>query len=104
MIDPANTVAETYEDNNIVHRTVTVLSAAADQVAPHVDSFMINSGSLATVDRTVKLNTTASDPEPGSGVKSLLFVEYEYSQAANQWVPAQTSGWKDYATAHANFD
>ena len=102
VIDPSNTIAESNESNNVLHRTITALASAADQVAPHVDSFVINNGALDTADRTVLLNTTASDPAPGS-VASLLFLEYEYSQGANQWVPVQASGWLDYASVRANY-
>ena len=102
IIDPSNSIVETNETNNLLQRTITVLAPAADQVAPHVDSFTINNGALDTADRTVRLNTSASDPAPGT-VASLLFLEYEYSQGANQWVPAQSSGWIDYATARADY-
>jgi len=104
VIDPANAIAETYEDNNTVQRMITVLAPASDQIAPHVDSFTINRGATSTADRLVKLDTTASDPAPSSGVAKLLFVEYEYSQAANQWVPVRASNWLDYAATRTNYD
>lgn len=98
-IDPDNTFAESLETNNIVSRTLTVLGQSADEIAPHVDSFSVNGGASQTVSQTVQLDTTASDPDPSSGLKSLLFQEYEYSQSSSQWVPVKNSGWLDYATA-----
>ena len=102
VIDPSNTIPEANEANNLIHHTVTVRTPAVDQLSPHVDSFAINSGALETAGRAVLLNTTASDPAPGT-VASLFFIEYEYSQGANQWVPAQISPWLDYPTTRANY-
>ncbi len=99
VIDPDNAIAETYEGNNTVQRTITVLSPAPDTVAPHVDSFTINDGTATTTDRTVTLRTTATDEEPGTGVAKILFVEFEYSQGAEDWAPVHASAWIDYATA-----
>lgn len=87
----------------MVQRTIAVLPPAADTVAPRVDSFTINNGVGTTTERTVILNTTASDAEPGTGVRKLLFVEYEFSLGANDWVPIRSSGWLDYAAAQANY-
>ena len=103
VIDPGNTVPEALETNNVISRTVTVLSTAADKVAPHVDSFAINDGASVTTSPAVTLDATASDNPGGSGVASLLYLEYEYSQAANQWYPVQNSGWVTYATAQNNY-
>ncbi len=102
VIDPSNTVAETNENNNVVHRTVEVLVPAADEVAPHVDNFTINNGATSTTERQVLLNTTASDPPPGT-VTALLFMEYEYSQGAGQWTLANVSDWVAYETARTNY-
>jgi hypothetical protein len=96
LIDPDNAAAETYETNNHIRRSITVLPPAADQLAPRVESFAINGGALHTDERTVTLNLLASDPEPGSGVTRFLVVEYEFSIAANQWVPVRQSAWLDY--------
>jgi hypothetical protein len=103
VIDPNNAVAETYETNNILHHTVGVLPPAPDEIPPHVDSFTINEDARSTSERQVRLNVTASDEEPSSGLAKLLFVEYEYSEAANQWSPVQNSDWVDYATSHTNY-
>jgi hypothetical protein len=103
VIDPDNVVAETYEDNNTVQRTVSVLPPAPDQEAPHVDSFVINGGASTTAARAIRLDTEASD-EPASGrVAKLLFVEYAFSEGAGQWVPIQWSDWLDYAASHENY-
>ncbi|MFN8490070.1 MAG: CARDB domain-containing protein [Caldilineaceae bacterium] len=105
QIDPDNTVLEGDETNNLIHRAITVLPPDADLTAPHVDSFTINNGATTTNEQTVTLNTTATDPTtppPSSGVESLLFVEYEFSQGAGTWAPTQISNWLPYATAHTN--
>ncbi|MFZ1756757.1 MAG: IPT/TIG domain-containing protein, partial [Caldilineaceae bacterium] len=102
VIDPDNEVAEALETNNVVSRTVTVLGPAADQIAPHVDQFDFG-GNENTTDPLIRLSTAASDPAPGSGVASLLFQEYEYSQGAGQWVPAQNSGWLAYEANRTNY-
>ena len=102
QIDPDNTFAESLETNNIVSRTLTVLGQSADEIAPHVDTFVVNGGASQTVSQTVQFDTSASDPDPSSGLKSLLFQEYEYSQSSSQWVPVKNSGWLDYETARAN--
>jgi hypothetical protein len=103
VIDPGDTISETIETNNVVSRTVTVLAAAADGVAPHVDSFAINDGVSESSLREVTLDATASDNPGGSGVTSLLYLEFEYSQAANQWFPVQNSGWLTYTMAQTNY-
>ena len=103
VIDPGNAIPETAEANNVVSRTVTVAGPTADTIAPHVDSFAINDGASLATSPAVTLDTTASDNPGGSGVASLLYLEYEYSQAANQWYPVQNSGWVTYATAQNNY-
>jgi hypothetical protein len=99
LIDADNAIAETYEHNNQVRRTIVVLPPAADQLAPRVDNFTINGGARRTAERVVTLDTVAADPEPGTGVARLLFVEYEFSQAGNEWTPVQQSPWLDYEAA-----
>jgi hypothetical protein len=103
VIDPDNAILEAIETNNVVSRTLTVLPASPDVVAPHVDSFAMNNGNDETTERTVTLNASASDPNPSSGMKSILYLEFEYNQNAGQWVPTQGSGWLDYASGHAGF-
>ena len=103
VIDPDNLVSESLESNNVVSRTLTVLPEASDQVAPRVDRFTINNGAESTSDLRIHLDTQASDPTPGSEIQSLLYQEFEFSQAANQWVPVRNSGWLDYANSHVNF-
>lgn len=103
IIDPDNQFIETLETNNVISRTVTVLPAAGDQLAPHVDSFVINDGNSSITDLAVSLDTVASDTG-GSGVASLQFVQYQYSRAADLWVPVQNSGWLDYATTQTNYE
>ncbi len=102
VIDPDNEITEALETNNVVSRTVTVLGPAADAIAPHVDEFNFG-GSENTTEPLIRLSTAASDPAPGTGVASLLFQEYEYSQGAGQWVPAQNSGWLAYEANRTNY-
>lgn len=103
VIDPDNLVAEAFENNNRVKRQLTVLPPLPDQVAPRVDSFTINNGARTITSRDVRLNTTVTDEPPSIGVASLLFLEYEFSQGANYWVPARSSGWQNYETSHTNY-
>jgi hypothetical protein len=103
VIDPGNAITETIESNNTVSRTTTVLGPAPDQVAPHVDSFAINDGASSTNSLDVTLDAAASDNPGGSGVASLLYLEFEYSQGAGQWIPVQNSGWVTYTTAYSNY-
>ncbi len=103
VIDPANTIPETTKANNVVRRSVSVMGPAADLIAPHVDSFAIDDGAAVTTQPEVTLDAMASDNTGGSGVASLLYLEFEYSQAAGQWHPVQNSGWLPYATAQSNY-
>lgn len=106
VIDPENVVTEGDESNNRIERSLTVLSAAPDTLAPRVDTFVVNNGAISTTVRTAFLDTTASDPTlppPSSGLGALFFVEYEYSPSAALWVPVQSSGWLAYADAHERF-
>ena len=102
VIDPANNVEESDEDNNTICRSLTVQRAASDQLAPHIDNFTINDGAESTETQQVLLDTTATDPAPSSGMASLLFIEYEFSQGANLWVPAQSSEWLPYEQARTD--
>jgi hypothetical protein len=97
-IDPDNTVSETIETNNTVSTTVTVLPPAGDTTPPVVTLFTINDGVETTDVPTVTLTASAEDNVAGSGMGAILFVEFEFVQAAMQWVPAQTSGWLTYTT------
>ena len=103
VIDPDETITESNEDNNTIKRTLKVLAQRPDQLPPHVDDFTINDGATATDDRQVSLDTQVSDPSPSSGVQSLLFIEYEYSQGASGWLPVRISDWLDYATAQTDY-
>lgn len=103
VIDPDNRITETLEENNTVYRTITVLLLSPDQDAPHVDDFSINDGAASTEQQAVLLNTTASDPEPGSGVAKLRFIEFEYSQGAERWIYANASEWLDYETSRTDY-
>jgi hypothetical protein len=110
VIDPDDAVPETNEDNNVISRTLTALESLPrerDQMAPHVDSFTINDGAETTDSPQVELDASATDyAQEGavpSGVYSLLYIEFEYSQGTGQWVPVRHSGWVDYETARENY-
>ncbi len=103
VIDPDNQFNETLETNNVISRLVTVVPAAGDQVAPQVDSLVINDGNSSITELAVSLDTVASDTG-GSGVASLQFIQYQYNGAADLWVPVQNSGWLDYAAAQTNYE
>jgi hypothetical protein len=103
VIDPDNAVPESNKTNNQVSRTVTVLMDGIDHVAPQVDTFTIDAGAGTTADLQVQLAATASDPPPSSGLASIFFIEFEYSQGAGQWVPVQDSGWVPFVIAQAGY-
>jgi hypothetical protein len=100
VIDPDNQFEESREDNNIIMQTVTVLGPSEDQLGPRVDYFSINDGAKETADLTVSFNVEATDNDGGSGIQSLKFIEYQYSESASIWIPVkQSDQWEDYATA-----
>ena len=110
VIDPDDAVEETNEVNNVISRTVTALEslpAERDQMAPHVDSFFINDGAETTDVPQVELDASATDHAQAgaspSGVASLLYIEFEYSQGTGQWVWVKHSGWVDYETAREDY-
>ncbi len=103
LIDPDDLIAESREDNNRVSRTLVVLKAGDDLVAPHVDNFMVQKGALLTSSRDIKLDATASDPDPSSGLASVYYQEFEYHQGVKSWIPVQQSGWLSFGTATSDY-
>ena len=105
IIDPDETVPESTRANNIVTRTLDVLPPADDGMAPHVDSLTINGGGGQTVTSTqVTLDVTATDPPPGeTGVAQIRYIELEYNQGAQLWVPVQDSHWLNYTLHRSNY-
>jgi hypothetical protein len=93
IIDPDNLVAENDETNNIVERTITVLPAVTDTTPPQIDSF---TATLPTGSTIAALSLTATDS--GTGVNAVMFIEYEFSPSARQWVVVRQSDWLDYQT------
>ena len=103
QIDPNNEFTETKTDNNTVRVDVTVREGGGDEISPVVTSLTVNNGDKETNDRNITLNTEAED-EGGSGVASLFYVEYEYSEAAALWLPVnRTSNWLSYSQAQTNY-
>jgi hypothetical protein len=39
-------------------------------------------------------------PNPRSGLDAIKFIEYEYSLASDNWLPAQQSDWVPYSLAY----
>ncbi|MCB9079558.1 MAG: trypsin-like serine protease [Anaerolineaceae bacterium] len=99
IIDPNNTVAENDETNNVIERTISVLPAAADTTPPQINSFTAALPSDSTI---ATLSVTATDV--GAGVKAVLFIEYEFSPSARQWIVVRQSEWLDYQTAPYNWE
>ena len=104
VIDPADSVAELTNDNNVVSRTVTIRPAGSDIITPPTPGFTINDGSRFTRDRVVRfdLNFDTSDPST-SLPRSVIFVEYIFLQSAGSWVPVQHSGWLPVLVASNGF-
>jgi hypothetical protein len=103
VIDPANSVPEDNETNNIVSRTVTVLGPMADTTPPTISSVQIAGGALTTDSRNVTIVVSASDPEPGSGVRSVLISEFTCSANLGDWAPVADSGWMEYETTPTSY-
>lgn len=104
VIDPTNAVAETFEDNNVITRTVEVLPARSrDVIPPTVAGLVINNGEERTTSRQVYLNATAVDNAGGSGVTHLLYVEYIFNQNTGHWMAVAVSGWVSYAEASTGY-
>jgi hypothetical protein len=93
VIDPDNLIAESDESNNTITRTVSV---AADTGAPVIVSLEINGGAASTNDPAITLRAIAVDPDPGTGVRDIRFVELGYSPALRRWAPVADSGWLLY--------
>jgi hypothetical protein len=100
-IHPDNAVEETIETNNTVSATLTVLPQAVDTTPPVVTSFLISGGAETTAVPSVTLTVSAEDDFGGSGMGSVFFVEFEFVQAAMQWVPVQASGWLSYTSSYS---
>ena len=103
VIDPANTIPETVETNNVLTRTVTILPPLPDTIPPVVQSFRINSGEQQTAQQQVAFNLTAQDNPGGSGIAHVLYIEYIYIYSRGDWVPVASSGWLPYAEAASNY-
>ncbi|MCB0195045.1 MAG: S8 family serine peptidase [Anaerolineae bacterium] len=99
VIDPNNTVAENDETNNIIERTISVLPAVADRTPPQIKSFTATLPANSTL---ATLSVTATDS--GTGVNAVLFIEYEFSPSARQWIAVRQSEWLDYQTASYNWE
>jgi len=100
VIDPDDTVFEINETNNVISRTVMVYpSQDTDNSPPLITSFSINDGAANTTNPLVYLDTTATDDDE---VASLLFVEYEFIQSINDWVPVKIGDWLPYDQSSLN--
>lgn len=104
VIDPADSVAELTNDNNIVSRTVTIRPAGSDIITPPTPGFTINDGSRFTRDRVVRFDLNFDTTDPANSLpRSVIFVEYIFLQSAGSWVPVQHSGWLPVPVASNGF-
>jgi len=103
VIDPDDAVDEDNEANNVISRTVAVLPPLPDTTPPEVDTFTINDGATNTEDRQVRLTVTAHDNPGGSGVASLLYIEYEFIQSIRDWVPVAIGDWLSYDETRTDY-
>jgi len=107
LIDPDGDVSETLEGNNRVISPITVLGSMEDTTPPTVDIFEMNNRAIETTSRDVTLSVSASDPifsVPGTGVRSVYIIEYEYNEGAASWVPVQASDWLTYTSSPFTID
>jgi hypothetical protein len=102
-IDPLDMVEESNEENNLISRTVTILPPLPDTLPPTVDSVVLDDGALQTDRWRVLLDVSASDNPGGSGVESLLIVEYMYNQSGDDWHPVRRSDWLPYEQASTDY-
>lgn len=70
-----------------------------DREPPVVEFFLINDDAAFTESRPVSLTVRARDPEPGTGVESVLFVEFIYNNDIGEWYPVHVSEWLPYREA-----
>jgi hypothetical protein len=99
-VDPNNALTgDTNRDNNIAHRTFTVLSAPRDNRPPTITDFKVDGGEASTSSPEVTLTLAASD-DGGSGLASMLISDRVYSASAEQWVSLQQTGWVTYSPAY----
>jgi hypothetical protein len=109
VIDPEDAFTETpadwAESNNVISRTFTVLPRATDSAPPRMDNFTINDGADQTGETDVWLDANGSEMDLAgqSGVSSIRYEEFEYSQGAKDWIMVHNSGWLDYETSHVNY-
>jgi hypothetical protein len=103
VIDPDNLLGENDEANNTIQRSVRVYPPGEDSTAPQVMDMRINDGASVADAPLVYLNTVAEDEPSGSGIASLLFVEYEYLASRGGWVATTISDWLPYAEAAVEY-
>jgi hypothetical protein len=108
--DPANTVPEGDEGNNVYQRTIVVEPAAApdvDTTKPVVGAISVNGGSTAsTTSRAITVGVEANDPapEPISGLRHAHMIEYVYLSGIGSWVPVAQSGWQPFGSSPQSYD
>lgn len=94
VLDPRNKVVESDETNNLIKRNVTVMPTIVDMDAPIIEKLTVNDGAVTTQSTAISVTVAATDAE--HTVRAIYLVEYEYVRGADEWVPAQWSGWLDY--------
>ncbi len=98
VIDPANTIPEFDEGNNILSYTLTVLPQSTDTQAPDIIAFRINDGAQTTQNLQVTLGLSATD---NIAPAYMFYIEYAYLQSLGTWWPVQMSGWLPYSPIKA---
>jgi len=97
MLDDPDDVVVEDPVNNIISRTVQVLSPSGPAFPPTIESFTINSGVSDSGSLQVFLDVSAI------GAANLLYVEYQYIQSRHDWVPLAISPWLPYDAVHDNY-
>ncbi|GAB4531719.1 MAG: hypothetical protein Fur0018_19880 [Anaerolineales bacterium] len=93
VIDPADSISEFDESNNILTYTLAVLPQTADNQPPSIAFFRINNGAQSTNDVRVSLELSATD---NTAPAYMFYIEYTYLPALGFWWPVQLSGWQAY--------
>lgn len=101
VIDPEDMIAERIETNNVLSRTLTVQTPGALPVDSHLHHFTLDTIETSLTEPTISLNVGDIEPAAGHAMVFVLFVEYEYSLSAGQWIPTQQSGWLPHTTAQS---
>jgi hypothetical protein len=93
LVDPNDTLGTSTQVNNKAVWTLTVLGAAPDTTPPEITNLVLDGGVADTSNPVLNVAITADDPAGGSGLATMYLVERVFSDAAQSWIPIQTTGW-----------